>query len=889
MTVAMGGRILPWLAFLMLTSWASASYCQESSQSADPAIQQRVAEARERGFWIVREGDTVFRISRYLAEDDRDAKRLAAELEALNPSVFVLTDPGKLVVGAKVILPERYRAAGAARPPSATSAKPSAPRAATSSAPGQLALPLDVTVNGVNGGTWVFVQMEDGLYAPREALDEWRIHPSAEERSIDFKGQPYLPLSAIPGFKSKVDYAAQAIELYFAPQAFSSLRLTKEISKRPAVSPVLPSAFVNYDINYAGSSLKTAGSIHDLGMLWEAGLSNKWGVLTSSQAARNLTRDRALGVPTGGLRLETTFTRDFPDENRTLRVGDSSTRAGMWGRNVYFGGLQYGTNYALTPGIITQPLPTLQGLSAAPSTVELYVNDVLRQSSNVPTGPFAIDNFPVLSGGGEARLVVRDLLGRETVITQSFITSTQLLANGLDDWSFEAGNVRIGLGNESNHYGPAFASGYWRHGFGDVVTVEGRGEVTKSLKTFGAGIAAAMPYQLLGTAAIVASDHELAGRGSKWLLGLDRQDVHSGISVQAQGASSRFRTLGQDAGISDYKLQLAGTWTYYTEKAGSFGVGFANLSRYAENRISTVSANYTVALANRATITLSATRAVVGLSANSVGLTFTMPLGSNRMLSAAANNGGGKNDYYVAASQNPNPENNFGWRALAGHQQDAERLEAGAYYMGRYGNQSGEVSYSPNQTAVRVGSNGGLVLADGHLFATRRLDQSFAVVEVPGYENVGIGIGSNVQTRTDKNGIALIPQIWPYQSNSIRIDPNELPMSAEIESIEKTIVPAWRSAVKVDFPVRAGRGALLKIVFDDGQPASAGAVVQIEGDKEQFYVARRGEAFVTGLMPTNRLRLTLKDQSCTIEVKLPPAGPDEMLRLGPLLCKGVTR
>ena len=120
MTMAMGGRILPWLAFLMLTSWASASYCQESSQSGDPAIQQRVAEARERGFWIVREGDTVFRISRYLAEDDRDAKRLAAELEALNPSVFVLTDPGKLVVGAKVILPERYRAAGAAKAPSAT-------------------------------------------------------------------------------------------------------------------------------------------------------------------------------------------------------------------------------------------------------------------------------------------------------------------------------------------------------------------------------------------------------------------------------------------------------------------------------------------------------------------------------------------------------------------------------------------------------------------------------------------------------------------------------------------------------------------------------------------------------------------------------------------------
>lgn len=888
--MTMGGRFPPWLIPLVLgIFWASAGYCQGSPDASDASIQQRVAEARERGFWIVMEGDTLFRISRYFAEDERDAKRLASELQSLNRNVSVVTNSGKLVAGAKLLLPERYRAAGAAKPPAATAAKPSAPTPPTSSAPGQLAIPLDVTVNGTKGGTWVFVQMEDALYAPREALDEWRIHPSAGARSIEFKGQPYVPLSAIAGFKSKLDLASQSIELYFAPEAFSSLRLTKELSKRPPVSEVLPSVFLNYDVNYAGSALKKAPNIHDLGMLWEVGISDKWGVITSSQSARNLTRDKTLGVPSKGVRLETTFTHDFPDENRTLRLGDSSTRAGMWGRNVYFGGVQFGTNYALTPGIITQPLPTLQGLSAAPSTVELYVNDVLRQSSTVPTGPFAIDNFPVLTGGGEARLVVRDLLGRETVIVQSFITSTQLLAAGLDDWSFEAGRVRLDLGVESGRYGPGFASGYWRHGFGNVVTVEGRAEVTKELKTLGVGVAAAMPFQFLGTAAVVGSDHEQIGRGGKWLLGLDRQDVRSGLSLQAQGATARFRVLGQEASRDDYRLQLAGTATYYTQTVGSFGIGFASLWRYGDSRISTVSANYSIPLGRRSNVTLTATRAISGETASSFGLTFVMPLDNNRVLTASSSNGSSKHDFYVAASQNPSPENTFGWRTLAGRQSDAARWEGGVYYMGRYGNQSGEVSYSPDQTAVRVGSNGGLVLADGHLFATRRVDQSFAVAEVAGYENVGIGIGSNVLTRTDKNGIALIPQLWPYQSNSVRINPNELPMSAEIESIEQTVVPAWRSAVKIDFPVRAGRGALLKIVLDDGQPAPPSAIVKIDGDKEEFYVARRGEAFVTGILPTSKIRLAWKGQSCLLDVKLPPPQPDEVLRLGPIACKGVAR
>jgi len=147
-----------------------------------------------------------------------------------------------------------------------------------------------------------------------------------------------------------------------------------------------------------------------------------------------------------------------------------------------------------------------------------------------------------------------------------------------------------------------------------------------------------------------------------------------------------------------------------------------------------------------------------------------------------------------------------------------------------------------------------------------------------------------VLTRTNAAGIALIPRMTAYQNNSIRIDPAELPVSAEIDSIEQVVVPAWRSGVKVVFPVRSGRAALLKINFDDGEPAPAGSIVQIEGDKQEFYVARRGEAFVTGLQQSdNRLRLTWNDKQCSISVVLPPQSPDEIVRLGPLPCKGIAR
>ena len=150
-----------------------------------------------------------------------------------------------------------------------------------------------------------------------------------------------------------------------------------------------------------------------------------------------------------------------------------------------------------------------------------------------------------------------------------------------------------------------------------------------------------------------------------------------------------------------------------------------------------------------------------------------------------------------------------------------------------------------------------------------------------------MGLGNRMLTRTDASGVALIPNLAAHQRNSIRLDPQDLPVSAEIESLEQIAVPARRSVVKVVFPVRSGRGALLKIQLEDGSVAPAGAIVQIENDVKEFYVARRGEAYVTGLQVLNHLRLKWKDKHCAFTVDLPPSSTSDIARIGPLTCVGI--
>src|SRR5260221_2761412 len=128
-------------------------------------------------------------------------------------------------------------------------------------------MPLEVTVNGAKSGTWLLLERGGRLYAPRDAFEEWRLQIPADAERVDFKGQPYAPLGSVPGFKSKVDFASQSVELLFSPQAFAASRLTREVVKVPVASPVLPSVFLNYDVSYSHSAFRDASGIDDLGVL----------------------------------------------------------------------------------------------------------------------------------------------------------------------------------------------------------------------------------------------------------------------------------------------------------------------------------------------------------------------------------------------------------------------------------------------------------------------------------------------------------------------------------------------------------------------------------------------------------------------------------------------
>jgi hypothetical protein len=136
-------------AFAALADGPPAGGASLPTQS-ESELDRRIQAARVRGFWVIREGEWLGQISRLFAASGAEARELARELFTTNGHAFIGGNPGKLVVGARLVLPKRFTAArdapatGAAPaqtvpPPQALSTTPATPASPLAAAPPPLA------------------------------------------------------------------------------------------------------------------------------------------------------------------------------------------------------------------------------------------------------------------------------------------------------------------------------------------------------------------------------------------------------------------------------------------------------------------------------------------------------------------------------------------------------------------------------------------------------------------------------------------------------------------------------------------------------------------------------------------------------------------------------
>ncbi len=105
--------------------------------------------------------------------------------------------------------------------------------------------------------------------------------------------------------------------------------------------------------------------------------------------------------------------------------------------------MQWASDFALDPSFVTSPDLGISGVATSPSILNVYVNNVLvANGQQVDSGPFRLQNLPVINGEGQVELVVRDSLGNERTISVPYYNAPEFLRRGVSDFSLEAGFER---------------------------------------------------------------------------------------------------------------------------------------------------------------------------------------------------------------------------------------------------------------------------------------------------------------------------------------------------------------------------------------------------------------------------------------------------------------
>ncbi|MCG5077090.1 fimbria/pilus outer membrane usher protein [Paraburkholderia tagetis] len=729
---------------------------------------------------------------------------------------------------------------------------------------------IAVTINGEEVADFASVlRTNDGkIFLSENLLPKVRLNiVNAEIFTVD--GNEYYRIDNLPNTQVTFDDATQTLHIVASGPAFNATTYSIGGQQRRNVQEPAIGGYLNYDMTYSKAS-----NNYNFGALLDA---NVFGISGGEFEIREIYRQTS--VINSLYRLDTKYVKDFPDSVATLTLGDSSTVSSNWSNQVYFGGIQYNTNFSIRPDIISTPLPTLSGVAQAPSTVNIYVDSVLRSSTNVNTGPFALSNVPVFTGQGNVQMVVQDALGRQQVISQPFINSALMLREGTHAESVEAGLLRENYGLANSRYAQAFASGTYREGF-KYATVETHAEVAVRGQDLGVGSTFPLLNSVILTTSVAGSTSEY-GSGGLAQVQLSHQSRYFSVSASDTVATKNYWQLGYGNGNRPASHEFIAQGSLSPWSRVSLSLSYLNDANRDLPNIKTVAAGLTFDLRHYGSVSFSVSKGLSSIRTTTAGALWVIPFGHQSVATGQIDFAPHNTVANFEVSKTPDLEGGWGYRARTTALND-DSQDVGVTYLSKFGQFELDANHIAGQVNEQVDATGGIAVLGGIVRPTRWIDSSFAMVEVPLKQTVDVYSNNRVIGHTDGSGIALLPNLVAYENNSIHLDDSEIPLDVTLDLAERTVTPPKKGGYLLKFEAKKVSGATIILVDERHQPLPAGAVVRV-GDQASEQIALNGEVFMPDIVLPATVTATWGAMRCTAKA-LAPASQIVLPTVGPFVC-----
>lgn len=745
---------------------------------------------------------------------------------------------------------------------------------------------VPLTVNGVERGDViaglvgddVLIRISDleraGASGPswKALIDNVRVRG----QMVALQGDDAVSLMSLrPLVSYEFDEAALSLSVILDAGFFGTTALAAE-SMRPKnlVYSSDTSTFFNYALGSTG--------LKNVSFFGEAGRSIRGNLLYSSFS------HASEGSFTRGV---TSYTIDQRDRLRRWVFGDAvaSTRDRLGGGAV-LAGVTVSRNFGLDPYFIRQPSMTLHGTALAPSKVDVYVNGILVAQREVPPGEFELTGLPVATGAGNVQLVVRDPFGGKTTTTSSFYASSEVLARGLSEFTYSFGVLRRNFGGASFDYSDPALVAEHRLGITDSFTAGGRVEATNGTWSLGPSMIWRSRFGDIDLS-LAASGHDgstghAVAAGYRYLA----RKVSFGGTMES--VSGEYANLSRDALEDRALLSATGFVAVAIPRASlALQVTKANMRDEQDSQSIAVLSSFPIGRRISAFASAGITRQG-GIDRREVSLGITLYAGKNTTVNSTIASRGGETESFIDV-QRPLPAGSgMGYRFRTKADDISGTSSSAVQYQSPYGRY--EVTFDPfDLDEPTISAAGGIVLQSGNVALTRPVQDSFALVRVPGVAGVRVYAANQLIGRTDRRGNLFLPSLLSYYGNQIRIEDQDVPLEYEVLGIERSIAPPFRGGALVEFPVARVTTVSGSVLIQSGSkttvPSFGQMTIHIGDVATTSPLGRDGEFYFENFAAGSHEALVeWGGGRCELRLTVPQSD-DPIIDLGPVTCTSEAR
>ncbi|TBL73491.1 hypothetical protein EYY94_14085 [Obesumbacterium proteus] len=645
-------------------------------------------------------------------------------------------------------------------------------------------------------------------------------------------------------------------------------------------------AILNYDLLMMKTSSKESGTENNVDDGWDSSNSNNINTFQSNtEAGFNIAdwiiRSRQSYSSSGDTRsLEQLYTyaqKTLPNYKTVMQTGKIGVANSLFAIPQILG-IQFSPESTLMNS--KESGATVSGIAQTQARVEVRQSGVLIYSTQVPAGAFTLNRLPTINNTADLNVNVVEQDGA----TRSFIVPASSFTHSYSQqetsYSLAVGKIDQSGGNNigSNDLVTFNMSAPW----GTRSMLTSGALVAQNYQSVAAQMSAGLANGLsLSGRTIFSSDARSQTKGMQNNLSLSMPLVNSlnvNGSVTMQDIGYRDLTDGMpniDADSGDsinsrYKSQYSLGMGYSLEDLGSFNLSWSRVSMFtSEEATSRMTMGWSKTFSNGMSVSMNAEKDS-GEDGNSMFyMNMSIPFGSVRV-GASMSRVGDSTTQGLTLDQTLNERLSYSLSANKSSDSDVGSFSANVHALPNYSQLNlGYSRYGSENSTYTVGASGGVVATkQGVLFSPYPLQDTYAVVQIPGIT------GGEIQTPqgpvwSNSKGYAVSSSMSAYGESRLVLDMKSLPKNVDVNNGIQVAHVARGSVTNYTFGTVVSRRALIRIYLADGHLAEKGALIYDTHDNYITTVASDGTVFLIDSQLEQKLVLqTASGQRCKVNFKL---------------------